>query len=150
MRCTAFTAGTLGRVVGRVVGVVVGRVVGAGGQPIPGLYAAGDHRDTASIQGAVVSGARVAELARTPAHDGGTRLVLVLHEAADEGLSAVPGAELAGASEVLLVVGPEGGISAEELELIGGTPVKLGPEVLRTASAAMVALAAIGMRTERW
>ncbi|MBX7556913.1 hypothetical protein K1Y78_55880 [Streptomyces sp. tea 10] len=30
VRCTAFTAGTLGRVVGRVVGVVVGRVVGAG------------------------------------------------------------------------------------------------------------------------
>lgn len=27
----------------------------------PGVYAAGDHRDTASIQGAVVSGARVAE-----------------------------------------------------------------------------------------
>lgn len=27
----------------------------------PGLYAAGDHRDTASIQGAVVSGARVAK-----------------------------------------------------------------------------------------
>ena len=26
----------------------------------PGVYAAGDHRDTASIQGAVVSGARVA------------------------------------------------------------------------------------------
>ena len=28
--------------------------------------------------------------------------------------------------------------------------IKLGPEVLRTASAAMVALAAIGVRTSRW
>ncbi|MDO9379625.1 MAG: NAD(P)/FAD-dependent oxidoreductase [Nocardioidaceae bacterium] len=30
----------------------------------PGLYVAGDHRDTASIQGALVSGARVADLVR--------------------------------------------------------------------------------------
>ena len=53
----------------------------------------------------------------------------------------------------MLIVGPEGGIGDAELDRLkeaGATPIKLGPEVLRTASAAMVALAAIGMRTERW
>ena len=104
------------------------------------------------VRGAV-SGARVAELARTPAHDGGTRLVLVLHEAADEGLSAVPGAELAGASEVLLVVGPEGGVSEAELTAAvdaGARPVLLGPHVLRASTAGPAALAVLQHRLGRW
>ncbi|MGO3044310.1 MAG: 16S rRNA (uracil(1498)-N(3))-methyltransferase, partial [Corynebacterium casei] len=45
------------------------------------------------------------------------------------------------------------GIGADELDALkaaGAHPVKLGPEVLRTASAGMVALAAIGVRTNRW
>ena len=54
------------------------------------------------------------------------------------------------ADDIYLVVGPEGGIGADELELIGGTPVKLGPEVLRTASAAFAGLCAIGTLTKRW
>ena len=70
---------------------------------------------------------------------------LVLHEDAETSIKDVDFA-----AEVLLVVGPEGGISAEELELIGGTPVKLGPEVLRTASAAFAGLCAIGALTKRW
>ena len=62
-----------------------------------------------------------------------------------------PGGRLPG--RVAVVVGPEGGIGEAELDRLkeaGATPIKLGPEVLRTASAAMVALAAIGMRTQRW
>lgn len=74
--------------------------------------------------------------------------VLVLHEEATESIR-----EVGLHGEVFLLVGPEGGIGEEELTTLreaGAVPIKLGPEVLRTASAAMVALAAIGMRTERW
>lgn len=69
----------------------------------------------------------------------------VLHEEATDSIRDVP---LEGT--IYLLVGPEGGIGAEELERLQAHPVKLGPEVLRTASAAMVALAAIGVRTARW
>lgn len=70
---------------------------------------------------------------------------LILHEDATTSIRDV---ELA--DDIYLVVGPEGGIGADELELIGGTPVKLGPEVLRTASAAFAGLCAIGTLTKRW
>lgn len=88
--------------------------------------------------------------------------VLVLHEEATEPLpgavtaavnaASANGSEAA-ATEIALVVGPEGGISPEELaefERLGATPVRLGPEVLRTATAAAVALGAIGAVTDRW
>ncbi|WP_287862361.1 16S rRNA (uracil(1498)-N(3))-methyltransferase [Corynebacterium sp.] len=84
----------------------------------------------------------------------GTTRVLVLHEEATEPLpAAVTAAVSAGVTELALVVGPEGGIGREELEelaQLGATPVRLGPEVLRTATAAAVALGAIGAVTERW
>ena len=69
----------------------------------------------------------------------------MLHEDA-----AVPlrGVELS--DDVWLIVGPEGGIGADELELLGAQAVKLGPEVLRTATAAFAALSAIGALTTRW
>ena len=70
---------------------------------------------------------------------------LILHEDAETSIRDV---ELA--DDIYLVVGPEGGIGGDELELIGGTPVKLGPEVLRTASAAFAGLCAIGALTNRW
>lgn len=88
--------------------------------------------------------------------------VLVLHEEATEPLPAAVTAAVnaasangseAAATEIALVVGPEGGISPEELaefERLGATPVCLGPEVLRTATAAVVALGAIGAVTDRW
>ncbi len=96
--------------------------------------------------------ARVLELGEAGA--AGTTRVLVLHEEATEPLpAAVTAAVSAGATELALVVGPEGGIGREELEelaQLGATPVRLGPEVLRTATAAAVALGAIGAVTERW
>lgn len=55
--------------------------------------------------------------------------------------------------ELLLVIGPEGGVTAEELRTLreaGATPVRLGPTVLRTSTAAAVALGALGARTARW
>jgi 16S rRNA (uracil1498-N3)-methyltransferase len=56
-------------------------------------------------------------------------------------------------AELLLVVGPEGGISEEELHAlsaVGARPVRLGPEVLRASTAAAVAMGAIGALTTRW
>lgn len=95
-----------------------------------------------------------------------TTRVLVLHEEATEPLPAVVQAAMAetgaagigitetgAVTELALVVGPEGGISPEELKEfadLGAVPVRLGPEVLRTATAAAVALGAIGAVTERW
>jgi 16S rRNA (uracil1498-N3)-methyltransferase len=75
---------------------------------------------------------------------------LVLHESAAVGIAA---AELPVAGDLLLVVGPEGGITDEELAALaaaGAQPVRLGPEVLRASTAAAVALGAIGVRTGRW
>ncbi|HJF11382.1 16S rRNA (uracil(1498)-N(3))-methyltransferase [Corynebacterium falsenii] len=80
---------------------------------------------------------------------GESRTVLLLHEEASIPLAK---ADL-DVDDVVLVVGPEGGIAPEELEAfreLGGQPVVLGPEVLRTATAAAVALGALGVLTARW
>ncbi|ABG93069.1 MULTISPECIES: 16S rRNA (uracil(1498)-N(3))-methyltransferase [Rhodococcus] len=77
-------------------------------------------------------------------------VVAVLHEAATQGLAELP---LRSAAEIVLVVGPEGGISEEEITALtdaGAVPVLLGPHVLRTSTAAAVALGAIGVLTDRW
>lgn len=76
-------------------------------------------------------------------------LVLVLHEEATLPLGEV---RLPGRGEVALVVGPEGGIGADELAGligIGALAVRLGPEVLRTSTAGPVALAVLAS-THRW
>ena len=70
---------------------------------------------------------------------------LVLHEDATDSIRDVEFGE-----DVWLIVGPEGGIGDDELEILGARPVKLGPEVLRTASAAFAGLCAIGALTSRW
>ena len=76
---------------------------------------------------------------------GDAELALVLHEDATDSIRDVEFGE-----EVWLIVGPEGGIGDDELEVLGARPVKLGPEVLRTASAAFAGLCAIGALTSRW
>lgn len=73
------------------------------------------------------------------------KAAVVLHE---DGASSIREIDL-DVSELFLIIGPEGGIGADELELLGATPVKLGPEVLRTASAALAGLSAIGALS-RW
>lgn len=77
-------------------------------------------------------------------------LTLVLHEA---GAVPVTGIALPSAGELVLVIGPEGGISPDELAQFttaGARVVRLGPEVLRTSTAAAVALGALGALTARW
>jgi 16S rRNA (uracil1498-N3)-methyltransferase len=61
--------------------------------------------------------------------------------------------DLPDTGDILLVVGPEGGITDEELATLtraGAKIVRLGPTVLRTSTAAAVALGALGALTARW
>ena len=54
---------------------------------------------------------------------------------------------------VAVIVGPEGGIGAEEtaaLQEAGATTVRLGPHVMRTASAGPAALAVLAQRAGLW
>lgn len=77
-------------------------------------------------------------------------LALVLHEAEASPLTTV---DLPDSGDLLLIIGPEGGISPEEVTMFraaGATPVRLGHEVLRTSTAGAVALGAIGALTNRW
>lgn len=76
--------------------------------------------------------------------------VVVLHESATERFAD---AAVAQAKSLLLVVGPEGGIGPAELAALteaGAVAVRLGPQVLRTSTAAAVALGALGVLTPRW
>jgi 16S rRNA (uracil1498-N3)-methyltransferase len=74
---------------------------------------------------------------------------VVLHEAASGPLADLP---VPGRGEIVIVVGPEGGISDEELAAfaeVGAEPVRLGTSVLRTSTAGVAATAALLART-RW
>ncbi len=96
----------------------------------------------------VVSTAELAELVREDVTTGA--VVLVLHESATGRLTELP---VAHADSLVLIVGPEGGIADEEIAALsdaGATPVRLGPTVLRTSTAAAVALGALGVLTPRW
>lgn len=75
---------------------------------------------------------------------------IVLHEAADVALSALP---VPATGDVVTVVGPEGGISGEELAAFrasGARVARLGDTVLRASTAGAVAVAALALRTGRW
>jgi 16S rRNA (uracil1498-N3)-methyltransferase len=77
-------------------------------------------------------------------------LAVVLHEEAEQPLSALSVPEK---GEIVVVVGPEGGLTGEELtafQAAGGTPALLGPTVLRTSTAGVAAAAVLLSRTGRW
>lgn len=81
---------------------------------------------------------------------GTAALGAVLHEEAGTPLGAAP---LPEAGDVVIVVGPEGGISPEELaafEAAGAAPYRLGPTVLRTSTAGAVGVGVLLSRTDRW
>jgi 16S rRNA (uracil1498-N3)-methyltransferase len=89
----------------------------------------------------------VSEAVTTARLAGREGLPLVLHEEAVTPLSAV---DLPTTGEITLVVGPEGGITPDELTALGGVPVRLGSEVLRTSTAGVAALSALSVRLGRW
>ena len=91
----------------------------------------------------------VVGLAPLVARVGRSALTLVLHEDASEPLACV---ELPESGDVLVVVGPEGGITDRELDALtgaGARPVRLGSTILRASSAGPAALAVLSART-RW
>lgn len=81
---------------------------------------------------------------------GSAAAAYVLHETADVPLTGVVPP---GDGEVVLVVGPEGGIAPAELDAYaaaGARAVRLGATVLRTSTAGVAALAVLNARTGRW
>lgn len=77
-------------------------------------------------------------------------LIISLDESAREPLA---GMDIPGSGDVVLVVGPEGGISDAEREHLAGLGARLarlGPTVLRTSTAGPVGAAVVLARTPRW
>ncbi|OQR61029.1 16S rRNA (uracil(1498)-N(3))-methyltransferase [Streptomyces maremycinicus] len=77
----------------------------------------------------------------------------VLHEDRDYGSEPLATAALPAAGEIVLVVGPEGGVSPDELALFaeaGAKAYRLGRSVLRTSTAGTAAASLILGRTGRW
>lgn len=77
----------------------------------------------------------------------------VLHSDFEHGSEALATAELPAEGEIVLVVGPEGGVSRDELALFeeaGAKAFVLGPTVLRTSTAGTAATALLLGRTGRW
>ncbi|MEU9606898.1 16S rRNA (uracil(1498)-N(3))-methyltransferase [Streptomyces sp. NPDC048057] len=74
----------------------------------------------------------------------------VLHE---EGAQPLATAALPAEGSIVVVVGPEGGVSPDELavfEAAGARPYRLGRSVLRTSTAGTAATALLLARTGRW
>lgn len=100
-----------------------------------------------SVDG-VLSTAALAQRVRDEVAGGA--VVLALHESASERLADVAVAQ---ATSLMLMVGPEGGVAPDEIAALtgaGAVAVRLGPQVLRTSTAAAVALGALGVLTPRW
>lgn len=95
--------------------------------------------------------ARTADVVARIRADGELRVLgLVLHEDAAVPLST---AELADVDEIVVVIGPEGGVAREELDVFcaaGAVAVRLGESVLRTSTAGTAALSALALRLGRW
>ncbi|HEY2551718.1 MAG TPA: 16S rRNA (uracil(1498)-N(3))-methyltransferase [Streptosporangiaceae bacterium] len=96
---------------------------------------------------------QIAEPERLPgvaALAGRASLAVVLDPLAGLQAGAVP---LPGSGDIILVVGPEGGLSPAEASTLaqaGAVSVRLGPSVLRASSAGAVAAAIVLQRSRRW
>lgn len=123
-----------------------------------------EHKKHAEWQSLVTSAAKqtrrvtvpkIRELQTTAQYIAGlneSTAVIVLHETQARSFAAAVGTA-AGAEELHLVVGPEGGISPEELEMFqaaGAQIAQLGASVLRSSTAGPAALAAAQLLLGRW
>ncbi|WP_413757160.1 16S rRNA (uracil(1498)-N(3))-methyltransferase [Streptomyces sp. MMBL 11-3] len=124
-----------------------------------GAKALGKWRATAREAGKQSRRVRFAEVAdamtgkQVAAFLAKAEFAAVLHE--DRGHAAEPLAtvDLPATGEIVLVVGPEGGVSPEELEMFtgaGAVVCRLGRSVLRTSTAGTAAVALLLGRTGRW
>lgn len=92
--------------------------------------------------------AQVLELVRSAKAAGA--VVAALHESGAARFTELPWRV---APAAVLIVGPEGGLDDAELDALAGAGAEvalLGPTVLRTSTAAAVALGALGALTPRW
>ncbi|MEV5983736.1 16S rRNA (uracil(1498)-N(3))-methyltransferase [Streptomyces sp. NPDC052051] len=121
-----------------------------------GVKALGKWRATAREAGKQSRRVRFPEVAdaattrQVAALLGQADFAAVLHESGEEPLATV---QLPTEGEIVLVVGPEGGVSPEELALFeeaGARPFRLGRSVLRTSTAGTAAAALLLGRTGRW
>lgn len=121
-----------------------------------GLKALGKWRATAREAGKQSRRVRFPEVAdaastkQVAALLGTADFAAVLHEEGSEPLAT---ADLPAAGHIVLVVGPEGGVSPDELAAFadaGAKPYRLGRSVLRTSTAGTAAAALLLGRTGRW
>jgi 16S rRNA (uracil1498-N3)-methyltransferase len=80
----------------------------------------------------------------------GAALALVLHE---EAATPLAGIRVPESGDVVLVVGPEGGLTADEivrLQAAGAVAVRMGPTVLRSSTAGTAAAAIVMAGSGRW
>ncbi|MEU6480902.1 16S rRNA (uracil(1498)-N(3))-methyltransferase [Streptomyces sp. NPDC047017] len=121
-----------------------------------GLKALGKWRATAREAGKQSRRVRFPEVAEAASTKqvaallAGADFAAVLHESGQAPLAT---AELPAEGEIVLVVGPEGGVSPEELALFadaGARAYVLGRTVLRTSTAGTAAAALLLGRTGRW
>lgn len=90
--------------------------------------------------------ADLASTAEVAALVGAAGLAAVLHEEATVPLASL---KVPADGDVVIVVGPEGGITPAELEAFAVEPVRLGDTVLRTSTAGVAAAAAL-LAPSRW
>jgi 16S rRNA (uracil1498-N3)-methyltransferase len=91
-----------------------------------------------------------ARTAGTAARVAAADLAVLLDHEADQPLSALA---LPKIGEIVLIVGPEGGVSPQEtaeLTAAGAVPARLGPSVLRGSTAGAIAGAVVLSRCGRW
>lgn len=81
---------------------------------------------------------------------GEATLAVVLHE---DGTVPLADLDMPAAGDIVIVVGPEGGLSPEEVDRFaaaGGLPCRMGGSVMRTSTAGTVAAGVVLSRTDRW
>ncbi|MCQ4210788.1 MULTISPECIES: 16S rRNA (uracil(1498)-N(3))-methyltransferase [Streptomyces] len=124
-----------------------------------GLKALGKWRATAREAGKQSRRVRFPEVAdaastkEVAALLAGADFAAVLHEDRDCPSGALASVPLPADGSIVLVVGPEGGVSPEELAVFGeagALPLRLGRSVLRTSTAGTAAVALLLGRTGRW
>ncbi|MEU9383357.1 16S rRNA (uracil(1498)-N(3))-methyltransferase [Streptomyces sp. NPDC048279] len=84
---------------------------------------------------------------------GGAALAAVLHSDFEHGSEPLATVPLPADGEIVLVVGPEGGVARDEVALFeeaGARACTLGPTVMRTSTAGTAAAALLLGRTGRW
>lgn len=94
----------------------------------------------------VTEPASTAEVAARLARAGGAYVL-------DDGGGAPASVRLPATGDIVMVVGPEGGLNAAELDTLTGAGagrLRLGPTVLRSATAGTVAASVLLSRTPRW